>query len=266
MWNGKRILHSSTFLAWLKLFRVVNLPTVPGDVLVGAAVVFVALAGTGLTVAHLALVFWAALASVFLYLFGLVDNDIVGAKTDRGRPIADGEISLGAARLARFLCLAVVIVIGICVFSPLTSKWLVWMFALACVVVAYNRTKFALLMGLARGLNALGGAVAVGRATPEVIAERGAVLGGGAIALFCVWTVYIWAVTWYSKGEENDPEKKRRVGALVGGIVYLQLTALLVLSLAFPQVAAMRPLLIAGAVMLILLRLFKTVLPKVSAS
>jgi XTP/dITP diphosphohydrolase len=258
--------HSSTFLAWLKLFRVVNLPTVPGDVFVGAAVVFVALAGTGLTVAPLALVFWAALASVFLYLFGLVDNDIVGAKTDRGRPIADGEISLGAARLARFLCLAVVIVIGICVFSPLTSKWLVWMFALACVVVAYNRTKFALLMGLARGLNALGGAVAVGRATPEVIAERGAVLGGGAIALFCVWTVYIWAVTWYSKGEENDPEKKRRVGALVGGIVYLQLTALLVLSLAFPQVAAMRPLLIAGAVMLILLRLFKTVLPKVSAS
>ena len=258
--------HSSTFLAWLKLFRVVNLPTVPGDVLVGAAVVFVALAGTGLTVAPLALVFWAALASVFLYLFGLVDNDIVGAKTDRGRPIADGEISLGAARLARFLCLAVVIVIGICVFSPLTSKWLVWMFALACVVVAYNRTKFALLMGLARGLNALGGAVAVGRATPEVIAERGAVLGGGAIALFCVWTVYIWAVTWYSKGEEDDPEKKRRVGALVGGIVYLQLTALLVLTLMFPQVAAMRPLLIAGAVMLILLRLFKTVLPKVSAS
>ena len=272
--NGSRVEHvervdgdcKSSALAWLKLFRVVNLPTVPGDVLVGAAVVFVALAGTGLTVAPLALVFWAALASVFLYLFGLVDNDIVGAKTDRGRPIADGEISLGAARLARFLCLAVVIVIGICVFSPLTSKWLVWMFALACVVVAYNRTKFALLMGLARGLNALGGAVAVGWATPEVIAERGAVLGGGVIALFCVWTIYIWAVTWYSKGEEDDPEKKRRVGALVGGIVYLQLTALLVLTLMFPQVAAMRPLLIAGAVMLILLRLFKTVLPKVSAS
>ena len=263
---GTQAPSTPRLMAWLKLFRVVNLPTVPGDVLVGAAVVFVALAGTGLTVAPLALVFWAALASVFLYLFGLVDNDIVGAKTDRGRPIADWEISLGAARLARFLCLAVVIVIGICVFSPLTSKWLVWMFVLACVVVAYNRTKFALLMGLARGLNALGGAVAVGRATPEVIAERGAVLGGGAIALFCVWTVYIWAVTWYSSGEENDPDKKRRVGVLVGGIVYLQLTALLVLTLMFPQVAAMRPLLIAGAVMLILLRLFKTVLPKVSAS
>ena len=87
------------------------------------------------------------------------------------------------------------------------------------------------------------------------------------VAIFAaVWTIYIWAVTWYSSGEENDPDKKRRVGALVGGIVYLQLTALLVLSLAFPQVAAMRPLLIAGAVMLILLRLFKTVLPKVSAS
>ena len=87
------------------------------------------------------------------------------------------------------------------------------------------------------------------------------------VAIFAaVWTIYIWAVTWYSSGEENDPEKKRRVGALVGGIVYLQLTALLVLTLMFPQVAAMRPLLITGAVMLILLRLFKTVLPKVSAS
>ena len=81
-----------------------------------------------------------------------------------------------------------------------------------------------------------------------------------------LWWLYISLVTLYSEGEENDPVKKRRVGLLVGGIVYLQLTALIVLTLEFPQVAAMRPLLVAGAVLLVLLRLFKKVFPEVSAS
>ena len=252
--------RSSTFLSWLKLFRVVNLPTVPGDVLVGAAVVFVALAGTGLTVAPLALVFWAALASVFLYLFGLVDNDIVGAKTDKGRPIPNGEISLGVACLARFLCLAAAI--GIALGFRLPGLWWPMAFSLLVSVVLYNRTKWSFLMGVCRALNLGCGVVAAN----TVYSMDAALLLEPAAVLCVIWLAYIWAVTWYSKGEEDDPEKKRRVGALVGGIVYLQLTALLVLSLMFPQVAAMRPLLVAGAVMLILLRLFKTVLPKVSAS
>ena len=81
-----------------------------------------------------------------------------------------------------------------------------------------------------------------------------------------LWWLYISLVTLYSEGEENDPVKKRRVGLLVGGIVYLQLTALIVLTLEFPQVAAMRPLLVAGAVLLVLLRLFKKAFPEVSAS
>ena len=81
-----------------------------------------------------------------------------------------------------------------------------------------------------------------------------------------LWWLYISLVTLYSEGEENDPVKKRRVGLLVGGIVYLQLTALIVLTLEFPQVAAMGPLLVAGAVLLVLLRLFKKAFPEVSAS
>ena len=256
--------HSSTFLAWLKLFRVVNLPTVPGDVLVGAAL-WPCFAGLGLSVSRTAVLVGA---SVFLYLFGLVDNDIVGAKTDKGRPIPDGEISLGAARLARFLCLAVLI--GVALGFGLPGLWWPMAFSLLVAVVLYNRTelynrtKWSPLMGICRGLNLLCGFAA------PCLPPIGHSLGMSAlehVAIFAaVWTIYIWAVTWYSSGEENDPDKKRRVGALVGGIVYLQLTALLVLTLMFPQVAAMRPLLIAGAVMLILLRLFKTVLPKVSAS
>ncbi len=248
--------RSSTFLAWLKLFRVVNLPTVPGDVLVGVAL-WPCFAGLGLSASRTAALVGA---SVFLYLFGLVDNDIVGAKTDKGRPIPNGEISLGVACLARFLCLAAAI--GVALGFRLPGLWWPMAFSLLVSVVLYNRTKWSFLMGVCRALNLGCGVVAAN----TVYSMDAALLLAPAAVACVIWLAYIWAVTLYSKGEEDDPEKKRRVGALVGGIVYLQLTALLVLSLMFPQVAAMRPLLIAGAVMLILLRLFKTVLPKVSAS
>ena len=78
-----------------------------------------------------------------------------------------------------------------------------------------------------------------------------------------IWWLYISLVTLYSIGEESDPGKKRRVGMLVGGIVYLQLAALIVFTLTNP---ALKPLLIAGAVLLVLLRVMRRTLPKVSAS
>jgi len=84
--------------AWLRLFRVQNLVTVPGDVLVGAA------ACGGLVAANASRLALLCAASVCMYLYGLVDNDLVGAKTDpKSRPLAAGEISLGAARTARTL-------------------------------------------------------------------------------------------------------------------------------------------------------------------
>ena len=262
--GGSRVEHvervegkgGSRVLAWLRLFRVVNLPTVPGDVLVGVAL-WPCFAGLGLSASRTAALVGA---SMFLYLFGLVDNDIVGAKTDKGRPIPNGEISLGVACLARFLCLAAAI--GIALGFRLPGLWWPMAFSLLVSVVLYNRTKWSFLMGVCRALNLGCGVVAAN----TVYSMDAALLLEPAAVACVIWLAYIWAVTWYSKGEEDDPEKTRRVGALVGGIVYLQLTALLVLSLMFPQVAAMRPLLIAGAVMLILLRLFKTLLPKVSAS
>ena len=262
--DGSRVEHvervegkgGSRVLAWLKLFRVVNLPTVPGDVLVGVAL-WPCFAGLGLSASRTAALVGA---SVFLYLFGLVDNDIVGAKTDKGRPIPNGEISLGVACLARFLCLAAAI--GIALGFRLPGLWWPMAFSLLVSVVLYNRTKWSFLMGVCRALNLGCGVVAAN----TVYSMDAALLLEPAAVACVIWLAYIWAVTWYSTGEENDPEKKRRVGALVGGIIYLQLTVLLVFALAFPQVAAMRPLLIAGAVMLILLRLFKTVLPRVSAS
>ena len=226
---------------WLKFFRVVNLPTVPGDVLAGAAAV---LAGARGAVPPLPLAS-ACVAGVLIYMFGLADNDIVGAKTDVGRPIPAGEISLNAARLARGLCLFGAMVAGAAANLP--PAWWIAAFALAVTVVVYNRTKWCLAMGLCRGLNvACGGAVFC--ASPSLTLSACAVL----------WTLYVAAVTKYSEGEELNPEKKRRVGFLIGAIVYLQLIALIV----FP----VRPLLIAGAVLLVVLRLMKRLLPEVSAS
>ena len=243
--------HSSTFLAWLKLFRVVNLPTVPGDVFVGAALMsfFSWRAMSGLAA--------AACASVFLYMFGLADNDIVGAKGDSGRPIPDGEITLGAARLARGLCLFAALVVAL--IGSLPRFW--WPVALALVlsIVVYNRTKWSVFMGLCRALNVVCGVACVKIAFTqgdERLVYPVAVVAG-------LWFLYIWAVTKYSEGEEKNPGKKRLVGMFVGGIVYLQLLVLIVITM---WDAGAMPLLVAGAVLLVLLRLFKRALPKVSAS
>ena len=243
----------SRVLAWLRLFRVVNLPTVPGDVLVGAASVLCWGADAAISSRYAQVIVAASLASLFLYMFGLVDNDIVGAKGDRGRPIPDGEISIGAARIARGLCLFAALIVGAA--ANLQSDWWIASFLLAMSVVVYNRTKLSLFMGLCRGLNVLSGAVVVGMCGIELAAL--------ALVAPLVWTLYITVVTWYSTGEENDPDKKRRVGLLVGGIVYLQLAALIYLTM---KGASVMPLLVTGAVLLVLLRLMRRILPRVSAS
>ena len=233
---------------WLRFFRVVNLPTVPGDVLVGAAAVITALEGRSVGLWEPAM---ASLASVFLYLFGLADNDIVGAKTDCDRPVATGEISLTAARAARALCVFAAIAVGVA--AHLLVYWWVVAFVLLVAMVAYNRTKGSLLMGLCRGLNVICGGVLWCASSPWLFVCAG------------LWTVYIAAVTEYSTGEETDSTKKRRVGLLIGGIVYLQLVALLTAYLILPCTPT-RHLVLAGAGLLIVLRLMKRFLPEVSAS
>jgi hypothetical protein len=83
-------------------------------------------------------------------------------------------------------------------------------------------------------------------------------VGPRAVGAAVLWWLYISLVTLYSEGEERDPAKKRRVGMLVGGIVYLQLAALAV----FPNATYLA----AGAALLALLWIVKRQLPKVSAS
>ena len=72
-----------------------------------------------------------------------------------------------------------------------------------------------------------------------------------------IWIVYIAAVTKYSEGEEMDAAKKRRVGFLVGAIIYLQIIALL---------AFQSGIVVLVGVLLVMMRLMKRFLPEVSAS
>jgi len=248
---------------WLRFFRVVNLPTVPGDVLVGAAMVGIgsscASPTSGLETASPLLA--ACLASVFLYLFGLADNDIVGVAEDENRPIPNGQISLRAARVARGLCLFVPLVVAS--LANLPPMWWIAAFALTLAIVIYNRTKGPAMMGLCRGLNVVGGGAVFCASLTSGQETASPFLLLGACAL--VWTLYIGAVTKYSEGEESDAAKRQRVGFLIGGIVYLQLFALVTAYLMAPT-ALTRHLLFAGAGLLIVLRLMKRLLSGVSAS
>lgn len=239
--------------AWLKLFRVVNLPTVPGDVLAGAASMMLAADRYSLKT-----VMWTAVASVFIYMFGLVDNDIVGAKTDAGRPIADGEISFGAANVARQMCITAMIAVAVLASVPI--EWLPVSALLLVACAAYNRTKSVVLMGLCRGLNVGCGAAVVYAGADRIWLDWRLLV---PFAVAAVFSIYIAAVTKYSEGEENDPARKRRVGVLIGSHIYLQLITLIVFAILVPSTT---PLMVGGAILLVALRILKHTLPHVSAS
>ena len=182
--------------AWLRLFRVQNLVTVPGDVLVGAA------ACGGLTATRATDVALVCVASVLMYLYGLVDNDLVGAATDpKTRPLASGEISPGAARVVRTACLGLAVLALYFGRGPFLS-----LVALTVAIQLYNRTKNPLLMGAARGFNVL--------------------LGGFAWMPAGIWFAYITGVTKYSERETVDPTNGRKVALLVFGLLVLQVAAL----------------------------------------
>lgn len=246
--------------AWLRFFRVVNLPTVPGDVFVGAALAQ-AVTHCGISFAILAA---ASFASVLLYMFGLADNDIVGVATDIGRPIPQGLISLRAARIARVFCLLGAIGLGFVARLPHT--WWPVACGLALAIITYNRTKWPLMMGVCRGENLILGAAAAGGLHGDFLRAR---MPFSVFLAFLLFTAYIAAITKYSEGEEKDPVRKHRVGRLIGALVWLQLATII-----FLEVFNVGADLDAGGLvfiplqlaMIMLLFLFKRLLPGVSAS
>lgn len=183
------------FTAWLKLFRVTNLPTVPGDALAGAALAMFLVGDCAPIKTAIA----SSISLLLLYMFGLVDNDIVGATSDVNRPIPSGEISIRTARVASVVCW--IGALAIAVASVVPVAWYLIFVLLTLSILIYNRTKKPLLMGLCRGLGVASGIAAVVKTyscsfstvAPLIVAVLG-------------WAFYIAGVTKLSEGEEGDSQ------------------------------------------------------------
>ena len=179
--------------AWLRLLRVPNLFTVPGDPLAGFMLVWAA----GFHPEPYRAVFCVS-ASLLLYSFGLITNDLFDLEVDirerPDRPLASGQIRRSAALTA-----AVVFgTTGICMAFLTGWRAGVLGVLLTLVILLYNGwgkhvpVWGPVNMGLCRGLSLLLGSAAAGWAgltTPVVIVS--------ATGL----TLYVAAVTQIARRE-----------------------------------------------------------------
>ncbi len=174
---------------WLRLGRIPNLFTVPGDPIAGALVAGGAddgWAAAGLAVA----------VSMLLYLAGLIMNDLVDIEEDRRdrpmRPLPSGEVS---PRAAGWVAGILVLLALIC--AALAGGRVLFLGSgLAGLIFAYNMwcksSGFLgpLVLGACRGMSFLLGAAAVSFEIPTV-----------AIALAGVACLYIFLVSTIAHGE-----------------------------------------------------------------
>ena len=98
----------------LQLFRISNVFTVPPDILVGfLAVSFYLSSSIGYTISDLVTLIFS---SVFLYIGGLVLNDLFDIKIDRlerpNRPLPSGRIKKGKAILIAVLLFSIGLVLA----------------------------------------------------------------------------------------------------------------------------------------------------------
>lgn len=181
--------------AWLRLLRIPNLLTVPGDPIAGY---LLALVCCGAEFSLLALTATVG-AALCLYSFGLLLNDLVDLKVDLQerpeRPLPSGQITVSAARGAAvglaFTGLNLALFAGVRVLCAAA--------ALAALIVLYNAglkrlpIVGAMIMGLCRGGSFLLGAIAAFAMPADLfsIASAPVLLGFAAVALsfFCVSVV-----------------------------------------------------------------------------
>ncbi len=179
---------------WLRLIRLPNLLTVPGDVVIG----FMVMAPThSWATQHI----WVAMAAATLfYIGGIIFNDVVDVRRDLHRnpwrPLPFGLIPIVTAEAAVFATL--VLGLGLSVLNGFDS--LIIGASLVVAISAYNlELKHIpwlgpLALGLCRGLSVLLGAFAV-RGNPPLSAEAGRV--AGAVA------VYILGLSLYARFERQ---------------------------------------------------------------
>ena len=216
---------------WLVFFRLPNLPTAPGDAIAGAAIALAIIQppiSMSLDQDVLVKLLAAGAAALLFYMFGLADNDIVGAEEDKThapkRPIPSGGITLAQAQIARATCL-ILAVAG----SALCHMPVAWWYASAVLVASilfYNRLKskwplFGLLaMGLCRGLSLFTGAAAMWDVASDTLFSPAVLLAVAG------WTAYIGAVSWLASKEHKAAAPMSWFRFLPGLVVFLPMTAL----------------------------------------
>lgn len=178
--------------AWLELFRLPNLLTVPGDALAGACLVSL-LTGKHVSVWEL---LGVGLCVLLLYAMGLVQNDWVDLAEDRyhrpERPLPSKRISTSTAALTFLLCFLAGMLVAFCngrevLISAVLLCGLIWTYNLVLKKRFYGG---AVCMGLCRGMSLLLGASTVGWHL-------------GIIPVFLGLTVYVFFVTWFAAGENR---------------------------------------------------------------
>lgn len=203
---------NSGFKAWVALFRLPNLFTIPGDVVVGYLAAESMLGRSdlvlGYSVAHgsfASLAFFPALISILsLYCYGLVSNDLADFKEDSvdrpERPLPSGRVSVKSARLAAGALLAA----GLFSAGIANLQVFVVACALAVVVTGYNfllkriPTVGAAALALCRVMALLAGFLACGIGFNFVNPPP------FLIVACSTWAIYIFSVS-ISARSETEP-------------------------------------------------------------
>lgn len=184
-----------TLMPWFRLVRLPNLLTVPGDPVAG----FLIVAAVAARQPKPAVLFAAAGASLCLYMFGLILNDIVDIEVDRSerpeRPLPSGAITVAQARMAAIAMGLSGLNLALAAGRPA----LYVAAALAGLIVLYNAglkrlpVAGAAALGLCRGLSLLLGAAAA-RQGLDIDAPAVFVAAGGLAA-------YVLAFSLVAAGE-----------------------------------------------------------------
>ena len=194
-------------MPWLRLLRLPNLFTAPGDSLAGYFLASAFKADVSINVWIIVLL---AAISVFTYAFGVVMNDVMDYQEDcrnrPERPLPSGKISRDRATIfcAQLWGLSVVLLVICTKLKCLVFYDVLFvLFGLWLTIVLYNfwlkryRLVGSIAMGLCRGLNFLLGVTATGYST-----SLGKIWP--VFVPFVAVIAYIAAVTWLADKENEE--------------------------------------------------------------
>ena len=215
---------------WLRLIRVPNLFTVPGDLLAGFFIATYSGINTGLDFSMCAPLAGLIFISLLTYSAGLIDNDLQDVARDKAlrpdRPIPSGAISPRHAAVV-MLCMIAAVMFGAFLLAGKNLYSPIFRIAggLVAAVLLYNRIKNcskilgAFLMGICRGANILLGAVLLGWSGAKASAPYAT-----AVA------IYIIVVTLLATQEAKYPKLPAIIGVLIRLLIPIQIVAILWVS------------------------------------